>query len=364
MIADSRNWHYRENIWLVIFMATTAVLYAGHFVFFNHIINWLPASDVCYSFANLAVYPLFYFYINHLSQHAPISTRHKAQMLAPALVCSSLIAVLYALMTPQQTSEFTHNFLYNNLNDSTQPIIRYQIFTHIAARIIFAFIVIFSLLKSIQSINELNRIIKGNYANLDDKNTSPYMWLLCLMAGASIIGFLANALGRHIFADHEYLLALPALIYSCILYGIGFIGFTMKFSIKDIINDDIVLATEPNDNTSITKIREQIEEIMASEKLFLQPNLKINDIARIIGTNRNYIYQAINELMGASFTDYINKQRIDYAIQTMQQSPTLSISEIAQQSGFTSQASFYRNFRKFVGCSPRSFSSATDEEQP
>lgn len=365
LIADYRNWHYRENIWLVVFLAITSVLYAAHFIFFNHRISWLPVSDVCYSFANLAVYPLFYFYISHLSKHNPISTIHKAEMLAPALFCAVAIAVLYALMTPQQTTEFIHNFLYNNLTRSDDPIIRYQIIAHLAARIIFAFIVILSLYKSIQSIKELNRIIKSNYANIEDKDTSPYLWLLCLMAGASIIGFLANALGRYIFANHESLLGIPSLIFSSILYGIGFLGFKMNFSIKDIINDDIVLAadnnddivltTDNNDNTAIPKIREQIEAIMASEKLFLQPNLKINDIARIIGTNRNYIYQAINEQLGASFNDYINKQRIDYAVQAMRQNPALSISVIALQSGFTSQASFYRNFKKFVGCSPRSF---------
>lgn len=201
----------------------------------------------------------------------------------------------------------------------------------------------------------LNRIINSNYTNLDGKDTSPYVWLLILMATASIVGFIANALGKHLFADNNLVLLIPAIIFSSILYAIGFLGFKMRFSIKDIINDDIIITSETDDNTSIDKIREQIQDIMRQEKLFLQPNLKINDIAQLIGTNRHYIYQAINGQMGASFNDFINKQRIDYALQLMKDKPNLTINEVALQSGFTSQASFYRNFKKFVGTSPRTF---------
>ena len=355
LVADYRHWQYRANIWLAVFMAVTAVLYASHFIFFNHVLSIIPLSDCIYTFANLAVYPLFYFYVNHLSSHKPISRPRMAALLLPACICSVTVAVLYSLMSPEQTHDFISHFLYHNELKSSSPIIEYQIITHIVARVCFAGLVIFSLLMSIRAIMSLNRIIQSNYTNLDGKETSPYVWLLILMATASIVGFIANALGKHLFADNNLVLLIPAIIFSSILYTIGFLGFKMRFSIKDIINDDIIITSETDDNTSIDKIREQIQDIMRQEKLFLQPNLKINDIAQLIGTNRHYIYQAINGQMGASFNDFINKQRIDYALQLMKDKPNLTINEVALQSGFTSQASFYRNFKKFVGTSPRTF---------
>ena len=94
---------------------------------------------------------------------------------------------------------------------------------------------------------------------------------------------------------------------------------------------------------------------MEEEKIYLQPNLKLQDVVRYVQSNRNYVYNAINKEMGISFNDYINKLRIEYAKTLLIKQSNLSLNEIAEKSGFTSTASFYRNFKSFAGVSPKEF---------
>jgi YesN/AraC family two-component response regulator len=100
-------------------------------------------------------------------------------------------------------------------------------------------------------------------------------------------------------------------------------------------------------------LRQRIEKLMHDEQLYLQPNLKISDLAQQLGSNRNYIYNAINVEMGLSFSDYVNGMRVEHAQQLMRQQPDLLLSEVAVNSGFSSTVSFYRAFKKFAGCAPK-----------
>ena len=94
---------------------------------------------------------------------------------------------------------------------------------------------------------------------------------------------------------------------------------------------------------------------MKEERLFLQNDLKISDLSLRLGSNRNYIYNAINVEMGVNFSDYINRQRIEYAAMMMGEHPELPINELYMKTGFSSSSSFYRNFRHYMGCTPKEY---------
>jgi AraC-like DNA-binding protein len=109
-------------------------------------------------------------------------------------------------------------------------------------------------------------------------------------------------------------------------------------------------------STNSSELRERIEQVMITEKLYLQPNLKLHDLVRYVQSNRNYVYNAINKEMGISFNEYVNRLRIDHSIRLIQQHPDMPLAEVAEKSGFTSIASFYRNFKQFTGKSPKEYS--------
>ena len=92
---------------------------------------------------------------------------------------------------------------------------------------------------------------------------------------------------------------------------------------------------------------------ISQERLYLRPDLKITDVAHLLHTNRTYVSRVLKEEMGTTFADFINRQRIEYACQLMEQQPQLPASEVARLSGFSSQSSFYRNYKHYMGHAPK-----------
>ena len=56
-----------------------------------------------------------------------------------------------------------------------------------------------------------------------------------------------------------------------------------------------------------------------------------------------------------SFSEYINRLRVDFAAQLMDENSKMPANELALRSGFSSVASFYRNFKLYKGCPPLNY---------
>lgn len=56
-----------------------------------------------------------------------------------------------------------------------------------------------------------------------------------------------------------------------------------------------------------------------------------------------------------SFSEYINRKRIEHATRLIEQNPNLLLADIATMSGFSSISAFYRNFKLYKHCSPSEY---------
>ena len=108
-------------------------------------------------------------------------------------------------------------------------------------------------------------------------------------------------------------------------------------------------------NINLEKVKKKdVFKLLSQEEMFKNPDLRITDIACLLGSNRTYISRIINEEMNTTFCDYVNNYRIDYAKKIMTDSKYnhLVLSEIAEMSGFASISVFYRVFKQKNGISP------------
>lgn len=99
---------------------------------------------------------------------------------------------------------------------------------------------------------------------------------------------------------------------------------------------------------------DRIDGAMEKECLYLNPDLSLNVLAEHIGTNRTYVSKAIKDAKGCNFSDYVNRFRLDYAIEMMRNTPKESIvvQNIAVQCGCGSIQTFYRYFKLFFNQTP------------
>lgn len=97
--------------------------------------------------------------------------------------------------------------------------------------------------------------------------------------------------------------------------------------------------------------------LVENEKLFLMPDISLQKIAEKLETNRTYLSKAINTELGQTFSCYINKLRIETAIQLISagKSEKLSINGLASEVGFVSRTTFISAFKKQTGMLPSTF---------
>lgn len=109
--------------------------------------------------------------------------------------------------------------------------------------------------------------------------------------------------------------------------------------------------SSPNTNYHF---REKFRELIEKEKIFLDPNLNLIDLAETLGTNRTYISQFLNNEMHCSFYDYVNTLRIEFAGELLKTSDD-KIEFISVRSGFSSITTFRRIFLKHYGVTASAF---------
>ena len=345
------NHRNRARVRLLFFMLTATLLYLAHYVYFNRLTAVVPLTDTFYSFCNPAVFPLYYLYIEELTEYRPNRWRQVLYLL-PSLFCFLATGLLYLLMDGQQTARFMEQCLYGGDLSSLSGVAWWQGMAHVMVRIVFALQIPLVLYYGFRRITAYNAVVESNYSNVEGKRIVGVKTLLVLFAVTSFVAFVFNIIGRQEFIEGPEPLTFPAVLFSMLLLLIGHVGLSQQFSVQDIEAEVFQEAESMPDESGYSELLERIRKLVSDEKLFLYPNLKVSDLAARLHSNRNYIYHAINVEMGTSFSDYINGLRTDYASRLLEEHPDLSINDVMTKSGFTSSSAFYRNFKKFKGITP------------
>lgn len=99
------------------------------------------------------------------------------------------------------------------------------------------------------------------------------------------------------------------------------------------------------------RLARKIRSAMQDSLLYRDPNLSLWDLSKHIGVTSNYLSQTLNETIGTSFFDYVNRWRIEDAVARIENSEE-TVLAIAYDVGFNSKSSFYKAFKKHVGMTP------------
>lgn len=104
-------------------------------------------------------------------------------------------------------------------------------------------------------------------------------------------------------------------------------------------------------------IQVRLRQLMIDEKLYLEPNLQLPQVASRLNVSTNLLSQAINQLEKKNFYELVNQYRIEH-FKGLLQNPAnshFSILALGLDSGFNSKASMNRVFKEFTGLTPSQF---------
>ena len=96
--------------------------------------------------------------------------------------------------------------------------------------------------------------------------------------------------------------------------------------------------------------------LMQDPEIFTDPETNQDTLARLAGTNRTYIYDALRECAGVTPTDFINGYRLRYAARLLATTSD-SVALIAELCGL-SRRTFYRLFDEAYSMSPSDYRKA------
>ena len=99
---------------------------------------------------------------------------------------------------------------------------------------------------------------------------------------------------------------------------------------------------------------ERMYLLFEKEHVYLNPRLRLSELATLLGTNRTYLSQYFNQNCECTFYDFVNDYRIHHA-KLLLHSTDDTLETIAMNSGFNSLSTFRRAFVQREGMSPIEF---------
>jgi two-component system response regulator YesN len=88
--------------------------------------------------------------------------------------------------------------------------------------------------------------------------------------------------------------------------------------------------------------------------MFYPEDMSLKSLGQQYNIHPVYLGQLFHKETNVSFTDYINKYRIERAKALLRETP-MKVQDIAREVGYWETGYFYKQFKKYVGISPTDY---------
>lgn len=299
--------------------------------------------------------PFLYFYTTSLTNQHPYLKKHFVWHFIPVLLIY-LVLVPFFLLPHTERLE-----VFSNHGKGYESVFLLQRILVLASGVTYTILSLWLLRAHVRNVQD--RFSQTEKVNL--------LWLRYLIYGVGVVWIA-------VFSGNDFIIFSLVALFVLLLgyFGIKQVGiFTQVSSSGATILRDSPVAASLGDNSShedqtkakylksalssekLTVIHDKLIRAMDEQKLFLNPELTIGQLAEAIAVHPNHLSQVINSMADKTFYDFINTWRINefkkLAAQPQNQKYTLLA--LAFECGFNSKTSFYRNFKNVTGQSPTQY---------
>ena len=291
--------------------------------------------------------PLTFFYFKAVTNHKWRFTTKDLLHFLPFLL---LVLIVPVLSGESLSHRQVHYGMLAVFDYRPKMVTTFEYFYSTVFYLQFIHLTIYLLL-NLKTIEEYGQALQQTKANIDE-----VIWLrlfnglllltLLLTAGFLYLLFQSDIYRRAL--DYIYVLPLGLFVYAA-SYKLAGVQWT---SIESTLDKYQNSSLKPSDKKSYVA---GLEKIMTENKPYLNPELRLKDLADLLNIPVHHLSQVINEHYQHSFFDFINTHRVKEAQEQIHHQPERTLLQIAFAAGFNNKTSFGNAFKKFVGQTPSAY---------
>lgn len=298
--------------------------------------------------------PVYYLYaVALLSEGFAVDVK-RALHFVPALLCYLLLLPFYA-KSPDAKADFVSGLLQNGY--VIFPLDQFLLLTLSTFQmLVYAYL-------TYDFLNSYEEKFKHESASTEILNLA---WLKKIALGFSLYMMLFFIAYFQLFllkSHRQEIFYAVVLMLSAFIHAVGFNAVRQP---ESLLRTRISPAPPKYQKTALPATRaqtylEKLLALMASQKPFLNAELRLSDLAEALHILPNHLSQVINAELNKNFFDFVNDYRLEEAKQRLLDPgfEHYSILAIALEVGFNNKASFNRVFKKHVGMTPSDFVKAS-----
>ena len=111
---------------------------------------------------------------------------------------------------------------------------------------------------------------------------------------------------------------------------------------------------QSNPDVEAISLEAAAEELLRTSKLYLDPELSVQRLAKRLHVPVRNLSVAINESKAMNVSQYVNGFRLSHAAELLRSSDD-SVASVMVQSGFLTRSNFYREFQRVYGQTPAAY---------
>lgn len=162
--------------------------------------------------------------------------------------------------------------------------------------------------------------------------------------------------------QYQYAAALESMLMlsmGVFIFILGHISFRNReiYFAGEFKKEESKYKSSPLSPEKSSSYVERLKEEMDQSKPYLNPDLKLQDIANDLDIPKHHLSQILNQELKMNFFDFVNHYRIE-AVKKELTNPSLkhiTIYGIALQNGFSNKASFNRVFKNITKMTPSQY---------
>lgn len=335
---------------LAKFLVVSCGVYITHLFLFMDARDIYVYLDIPYTFLSLIMFPLYYVYIRLLSvEEKPSLKKHLRYFTAPILVSISY-AIGVALL-----SEYEHEYLLFEVmrgKAEAEGMVNYVYLIHRIGRLVFIVQGTYILISGFQLTRKNQNKVLNFYANTEEDSFKKVNALNLALAIGVCFGITATIIGKEQFLNTNLGLAAVTLSIGTMFFVVGWLGGNQRailFENNEDVYESSIEEIVDTGSIQMQHIKKKLLHLFEEDKVYLNKDLTLWDLSRIIGTNRTYISTIINTEFESNFSTFVNKYRVEYAKKLLKHNPVINNQDLADAAGFGSVVSMQRAFQTIEG---------------